>query len=403
MLLGALLDAGASLVAVLAAVEAVLPETVAIVPTTTTRAGLRGTHVRVDVLVADQPHRDWREIRERLATADLADGVRARALRTFGLLAEAEARAHGIEPDQVHFHEVGAWDSIADVVGVCAAVEDLGIDTVSAGPVALGSGSVNAAHGDIPVPVPAVLELSRGWQVLAGGQGELATPTGLALMRALADTCGPLPPLTPDAVGVGAGTRDTPGRPNVVRVVVGRQDAAETAAPPDPTGLPEPVRMTVLEANVDDLDPRLWPGVLSALLEARAADVWLVPILMKKGRPAHQLSVLCADEDAHMLVGEVLRLVPTLGVRRYAVDRVALDRAWTPVEVDGHEIRIKVGSAGGRVRTATPEFEDVRRAAADLALPEREVLDRARGAAIAQGLQLDAPVPASAPPRDDAS
>ena len=400
MLLGALLDAGASLEAVRSAVEAVLPATVAIESATAQRAGMRGIHVRVDVRVPDQPHRDWTEVRRILEQAGLAEPVRARALRTFGLLAEAEARAHGIEPDRVHFHEVGAWDSIADVVGVCAAVEDLGIDTVSAGPVALGSGSVHAAHGDIPVPVPAVLELSRGWQVLAGGQGELATPTGLALVRALAETCGPLPALTPDAVGVGAGTRDTPGRPNVVRVVVGRLEMSETTDPATPTGLPAPVRMTMLEANVDDLDPRLWPGVLSALLEARAADAWLVPILMKKGRPAHQLGVLCADQDADMLLGAVLRLVPTLGVRRYPVDRVALDRAWTPVDVNGHEIRIKVGSSGGRVRTATPEFEDVRRAAAALDLPEREVLDRARGAAAVQGLQLDAPAPARDPKGD---
>nr|BFE71715.1 hypothetical protein GCM10020092_050160 [Actinoplanes digitatis] len=263
MLLGALLDAGAGLEVVRRAIDEVLPGSVALSVTQVTRAGLRALKADVDPLVAAPPHRTWRDIRPLLEGND-------DALAVFGRLVGAEARVHGTEPEEVHFHEVGALDSIADVVGVCAALRDLGVTSVSAGEVALGSGRVRTAHGELPVPAPAVLELARGWRVSGGGGHELATPTGLAVIRALATRCEDLPPMTVDAVGVGAGGRDTPGRANVVRVVIGA---------PEP-GTAEAV---VLEANVDDLDPRLWPGVLAGLLSAGADDAWLVPILMKKG------------------------------------------------------------------------------------------------------------------------
>ena len=282
MLLGALLDAGASLDAVRSAVGAVVPGEVAVRTSTVTRAGLRALKVDVESLGEGHPHRSWTRIRTLLESADLPTAVREPALAVFARLADAEGRVHGIPPDDVAFHEVGSWDAIADIVGVCAALADLGVGRVTASPVAVGSGRVRAAHGDLPVPPPAVLELARGWQVLAGGEGELATPTGMALLRALADGCGALPPLAVAAIGIGAGARDTAGRANVVRVVVGAPDGAA----------PTTSEMWVLETNVDDLDPRLWPTVLSALLAAGAADAWLVPILMKKGRPAHTLCVL---------------------------------------------------------------------------------------------------------------
>ena len=223
----------------------------------------------------------------------------------FAALADAEARAHGIDAADVHFHEVGALDSIADVVGVCAALADLGVATVSGGEVAVGSGTVRMAHGRIAVPGPAVVELSRGWRVRSGGEGELTTPTGMALVATLSaatgGTCEDLPPMSLDGSGTGAGTRDVAGRPNVTRVLLGqRADAASTAAS---DGTPA----TVLEANVDDLDPRLWPGVLAALVAAGAHDAWLTPILMKKGRPAHTLHVLCAPGRRRAAAGRRLR------------------------------------------------------------------------------------------------
>ncbi|HEU5483993.1 MAG TPA: LarC family nickel insertion protein, partial [Microlunatus sp.] len=193
MLLGALVDAGADLATVQRSVDAVVPDSVRLSAATVDRCGQRATKITVEVITDDVPHRRWTTIRDSLTDAALPDAVRHRALATFARLAEAEAQAHGIPADDVHFHEVGALDSIADVVGVAAALADLEVATVSAGLVAVGSGRVRAAHGDLPVPVPAVVRLSAGWRVHAGGRGELATPTGMALITTLAEVCEDLP------------------------------------------------------------------------------------------------------------------------------------------------------------------------------------------------------------------
>lgn len=387
MLLGALLDAGAGLEAVQRAVDAVIPGTVRLARAEVARAGLRATKAEVEPLAEDHPHRTWRTIRDRIAAAELPDPVRERALAVFGRLAQAEGRVHGVPAEEVHFHEVGAWDSIADVVGVCAALHDLGVARLTASPVALGSGRTRAAHGDIPVPVPAVLELSTGWQVTSGGRGELATPTGMALVTALAETCGDLPPLRVERTGIGAGTKDTPSRPNVVRVVLGT---------PVPAGLEadQETPDVVLEANVDDLDPRLWPVVLSALLAAGASDAWLVPILMKKGRPAHTLRVLAPRERAAALRERMFRETSTIGVRESAVRKTALERTWVRVAVlDGATVPVKVAHRDGEVVRATPEFEDVAALAADRGMPAVTVLEVAVAAAVAAGLVPGAAVP----------
>ena len=318
MLLGALIDAGASLEACQAAVDAVMPATVRLDVSSVHRAGMRATKVDVEALVADLPHRSWTDIRAMILEAHLPEAIRARAVSVFAGLAEAEARAHGIPAAEVHFHEVGAWDSIADVVGVCAALHDLGVTRLTAGPIALGSGQVQTSHGQIPVPVPAVLELSAGWQVLAGGPGELTTPTGMALVSVLGDASENLPALTVAAVGVGAGTRDPQDRANVVRVVLGSPAPGHTARETtDPGG-----EAVLIEANVDDLDPRVWPSVLDDLLVSGASDAWLIPILMKKGRPAHTLAVLVDPTLAEELRARIFALVPTLGVRERASEQV---------------------------------------------------------------------------------
>jgi uncharacterized protein (TIGR00299 family) protein len=382
MLLGALLDAGASLDAVRSAVAAVVPGEVVVRTSAVTRAGLRALKVDVESTGDGHPHRSWARIRALLGSADLPTAIRDPALAVFARLADAEGRVHGIPADDVHFHEVGSWDAIADIVGVCAALADLGVDRVTASPVAVGSGRTRAAHGDLPVPVPAVLELARGWQVLGGGEGELATPTGMALLRALADSCGTIPPMEVAAVGIGAGGRDTGGRANVVRAVVGAAAVADAPTASD---------MWVLETNVDDLDPRLWPTVLAALLAAGAPDAWLVPILMKKGRPAHTLCVLAHDADREALRDRVFALTSTLGVRETPVSRTALQRDWRAVTVPGGEVRIKVGLRAGRIATATAEFEDAAALARTRGVPVRRVLDEAAAAAEAAGLGPGAP------------
>jgi hypothetical protein len=420
MLLGALVDAGVDLDHLQACVDAVIPGSVRLTARTVTRAGLRATKVEVEVLVEDPPHRTWSTIRGLLEAADLPGGVRARALAAFGRLAEAEGRVHGVPPESVHFHEVGALDAIADVVGSCAGVEALAPATVVVSPVALGSGTIRAHHGELPVPAPAVLELSRGWDVLAGGRGELATPTGLALVTSLAAGSGPLPAVRVEVSGIGAGTRDTPHRANVVRVVLGHPTPAHS--PDDAPGVgsgEEPDgerRAVVLEANVDDLDPRLWPVVLDRLLAAGAWDAWLSPILMKKGRPAHTLHVLAGPEQATELEAVVFAQTTTLGVRRVPVTRGSLERAWVEVDVDaGWErdadpsvrgadatprrpaatarVRIKVGHRAGRLVVVMPEFDDVVAAAEAAGVPAGDLLVRAHAAAASVGLVAGAPWP----------
>jgi hypothetical protein len=382
MLLGALLDAGAGVDFVQSAVDAVLAGAVRVRVRAVTRSGLRALKADIDPVAADPPHRTWRDIRELLEAATLPERVRDRALAVFARLAGAEAAVHGVAADEVHFHEVGALDSIGDVVGVCAALEDLGVTTLSAGSVAVGSGRVRSSHGELPVPVPAVLRLAEGWEVHAGGDGELATPTGMALLRTLCSACEDLPSMRVEAAGVGAGGRDIAGRPNVVRVVIGTRT-------PSPDGEPS----TVLEANVDDLDPRLWPGILAGLLEAGAADAWLVPIVMKKGRPAHTLTVLCSPGSADELREQIFRETSTLGVRESARRKVALERTFVDVAVAGEKVPVKVAHRDGRIVQAMPEFENVAALARRQGRPERVVLQEAIAAATAAGLTVGAPVP----------
>lgn len=384
MLLGALLDAGARLDAVRAAVEAVLPGTVRLATSRVSRAGLRAN--RVEVALVDgppQPLREWSALRALLRSAGLPERVRRDALAVFARLADAEARVHGISAELVHFHEVGAWDSVADVVGCCAALADLGIGRLVTGPIAVGSGTVDTEHGSLPVPAPAVVELLRGWSAVGGGDGELATPTGVALLTALADGQGRLPAMRVDAAGTGAGARDTRGQPNVVRVLVGIEEPAGDAAL-------EALR--VLETNVDDLDPRVWPSVLAALLDAGAADAWLTPIQMKKGRPAVTLAVLARPDRVDALLVLIVEHTTSLGVRVTPVERFAVDRDVVTVAVDG-PIRVKVGHRDGRVLTATPEYDDCEAVARESGEPVRVVLARAAAAADRDGISPGAPWP----------
>ena len=390
MLLGALVDAGAELAEVQRLVDLVLPETVQLTAVEVQRAGLRAVKVEVRSVVEDHPHRRWREIRGRIEQAGLPEPVADRATAVFRRLAEAEASVHGVAVEEVEFHEVGSWDSVADVVGTCAALHLLGVDDVISTRIALGSGTVRTAHGVLPVPAPAVLRLVDGWSVEAGGEGELATPTGVAIVTTYATAQGSLPPLDVVGSGVGAGSRDPAERPNVVRVVLGRRPTGAAAE--------DARRMVVIEANVDDLDPRVWPTVLAALLDAGAADAWLTPILMKKGRPANTLSVLGDKGAAPALRERVFALTSTIGVRQSVVDRWALDRGWVDVSVEGVTVPVKVAHRHGVVVHATPEFDDVARLAAERGQPVREVLASAVAASEALGLKPGAHVPAELRP-----
>jgi pyridinium-3,5-bisthiocarboxylic acid mononucleotide nickel chelatase len=391
MLCGALVGAGVPLAVLQDAADAVVPNLIRWEQAEVHRAGLTATAVTPHADTDDRTERAWGDIRDLLSGAELSPTVRDAATSVFTRLAETEAAAHGVAVEAVHLHEVGGLDAVADVVGVAAGLHHLGVTEVVAGPLAVGSGTVRTAHGVLPVPVPAVVGLCRGWQIEAGGAGELATPTGAALITTLARACEPVPGMVLEASGVGAGSRDTPGRANVVRVLLGTSTSGST------TGSEAGTTQVVLEANVDDLDPRLWPGVLEALLGDGAADAWLTPIVMKKGRPAHTVSVLAPPARVDALRRTLMAVTSTIGCRAHPVAKHALDRVMARIEVAGQPVAVKVTTAEGSIVQAMPEFDDVARAARALARPAREVLDRARAEVIAAGLVVGAP----APPRED--
>ncbi len=374
MLLGALVGAGVPLETLQAAVDAVSPERVALQVEAVTRSGFAATRVHVDVADSAE-HRSWRDIRTLLLESSLTDEVRDLALRVFERLAVAEGAVHGHDPMEVHFHEVGALDAIADVVGVSAGFAHLAPAEVVVTPIAVGSGTVRSAHGTLPVPPPAVAALLTGVPSYAGPEGapatELCTPTGAALLTTLATSYGAQPPMTTQQVGVGAGGRDPAGHANVLRLLVGSPAAA-------PDGRDD---LLVLETNVDDLDPRVWPDVITAVLAAGALDAWLTPILMKKGRPAHTFRALVAPELAAEVRATIFRETTTIGIRDYPVARQALPRETTTVTVGGLEIAVKLARLDGVVVTAQPEYDDVVRAARALGRPIREVLADATTAA----------------------
>ncbi len=377
MLLGACLDAGADLELVRGSVASLgLPERITIDVEPAHRGGLGATRALVGTETSTV-RRTLADVLVLLGAADPPVGERAAAV--FRALAGAEARAHRVPVEQVHFHEVGALDAIADVVAVVAALASLGLDELVGSPVALGGGRARTAHGSIPVPGPAVLELlaSRGAPGVGGPiDVELATPTGVALLVTTADRFGPMPALRATAIGTGAGGRDPEGHPNVTRLVVGEIDPAVGGRTDGELG-----PALLIETNVDDLDPRLWPAVLADLLGAGASDAWLTPILMKKGRPAHTLSVLCPADLVERLERVVFTRTSTIGLRRTSVTKRALPREVVEVDVPGGRVRLKVVRLDGEVVSATPEHDDVARLARELDASEQVVLDRARAAA----------------------
>ncbi len=380
MTLGALLDAGlpqATLEAVLQQLP--LPGWQLDVQRVV-KQGLAATAVRVHVAAGDHPHRHLADILHILDAAQLEPAVRGRAAAVFIRLARAEAAVHGTSPDDVHFHEVGAIDSIVDVVGAVAGLHLLGIEAVQASPLPMGHGFVRAAHGLLPVPVPAVMQLlaQRGIPVRdVDAAAELVTPTGAALLAELADDFGQYPAMVVRTVGLGAGQRDLPF-PNVLRVVIGE---TQPVPPRGQARGPYPVEpLLVLETNLDDMSPEIMADTSQRLLAGGALDVWLTPITMKKGRPAILLSILCRPADGPRLTDLVLTETTSLGVRQRLVDRVTLPRRIDEVETPWGKVRVKVGLLADGTAKGAPEYEDCRHAAEAGGIALREVYAAASAA-----------------------
>jgi pyridinium-3,5-bisthiocarboxylic acid mononucleotide nickel chelatase len=370
MLLGALLDLGAPIAAVRAAIAATGMTGWELTAAPVTRAGLRACQARVEVA----EHVPERRAAELLAMAAAArpEAVARLATAAIAALAQAESQIHGVPVDQVHLHELGGVDTVADVVGVAAAVDALQVTGVWSAPVALGSGVAAMAHGRYPVPAPATVALLEGAQVTGAGltelDGETATPTGAALLRALDCQYGALPAARIVATGYGAGSRDTAGRPNVLPALL-------CEPLPDPAAGPGPgseQTLLVLETNVDDVTGELLGALPGLLLADGALDAWLTPVIGKKGRPGHVISALCSAAAADAVESRLLRETGSLGARRYDVRRRGLPRSGSGVVVAGHLVRIKVGP-----HRAKPEYEDVAAAARATGLPQRVIAERA--------------------------
>jgi uncharacterized protein (TIGR00299 family) protein len=368
MALGALLDAGADLAEVVALLERLPLPGWKVEAVAAMRSGIAATHV--DVVAEDTAIvRTHAHIVGLIEEARLPDRVRDRALAVFAALADAEGRLHRRPPSQVHFHEVGGVDAIIDIVGTCAALEVLAIDRVTASPVATGTGMIRSAHGVLPNPAPAVVELLRGAPTYGREVPvELTTPTGAALLAALVTSWGPLPAMTIEATGFGAGTRELDDLPNLTQVVLG------TAAAPAAGRTPgQPV--VLLEVNVDDVTGETIAHAVAALLDAGAHDAWVTPIVMKKGRPAYTVSALADPALAAQVRRTLTAETGSLGVRGTTLERWPAPRSAESVEVDGIPVRVKVSP--GRVKA---EHDDVARVARITGLPLREVAFRAERA-----------------------
>jgi uncharacterized protein (TIGR00299 family) protein len=373
MFLAAALDLGVDRAALEAALRTLGVPGWRLVATRAEASGIAGTHVEVTVEGA-QPHA--RGLREILALVDgsgLPPRAKAAARAVFERIGRAEAKVHGVALEAVHFHEVGAVDSIVDVCGAAVALDLLGWPRLLSAPPELGQGLARTAHGAMPIPPPAVLELLAGKPVRPGGPpGEAVTPTGAALLAELAEV-GPLPAFVPGRIGYGVGTVRWPDRPNVLRMTLGEE---VRAAP----GGPAADLLWVLEANLDDCPGQLVARAIEAALEAGALDAWAAPLTMKKGRTGVLLGALCEEPRRAAVTAALFAETPTLGVRRHAVERDVLDRELVPVETAYGEVRVKVASLGGRVLGAHPEYDDCLARAKERGVPVREVMAAAAAA-----------------------
>ncbi len=357
----------------------------------TSQHGITGLHCTVEV-APGQPQRDWRAIRSLIDDSGLAAAAKETALRIFGALAQAEASIHGVSVDDVHFHEVGAVDSIVDIVGTAVALDLLQIDTVYASPFAQGYGWVQSQHGLIPIPAPATLALiaaANAPTVPLNTDEETVTPTGAAIVTTLA-TAYERPPMTVRAVGYGFGTRPMPW-PNCLRIWLVEQ-AAGGRRQAEEFGTQHSEDEVLLAANIDDMTPEALAYALERLFAAGALDAWFTPITMKKSRPAVQVSVICRAEDRAALTQTLLRETSTFGVRALPISRAKAERRWETVETQWGPVRVKIKEWEGAVLDAVPEYEQIAAIARAADVPFREVY----AAAAEAGRQFVGVLPAEA-------
>jgi pyridinium-3,5-bisthiocarboxylic acid mononucleotide nickel chelatase len=367
MVLGALVDAGADLRAIEAELRKLGLENWKISAEKVQRGAIHATRVRVET-EEEHHHRGLSKILERIDAASLAPRAAENARTIFTRLAEAEARVHEISVEKVHFHEVGAVDSIVDIVGATIGFDLLDITEFACSPLDVGGGQVKTEHGILPVPAPATAELLRGAPTYSSGiQRELVTPTGAAIATALSAVVGQMPEMNLRAIGYGAGSADNEEKPNVLRLLIGEREVIEDGEKWD-------APVTVIETNLDDMSPQIFGYITEKALELGALDVFSTAVQMKKGRPGVLLTLLARPEDASRLADLLFRETTTIGVRMHETRRKILDREQVVVATPFGEVRMKVARMNGSVLNATPEYDDCRRIAAERDVPLKQVI-----------------------------
>ena len=369
MTLGALLDAGCELELLRSGLQGLQIPGWTISSEKVWKNGMSATFVRV--ASEDQTkHRSLSTILEILDNRTLSESARKNAAAIFRKLGEAEASVHGVPVEKIHFHEVGAVDAIVDIVGACIGFEALGIQRFACSALNVGGGSTRMAHGILPVPAPATAKLLQGKPTYSNGeQKELVTPTGAAIVAALCDHFGPQPAMSVSAIGYGAGFADLEGQPNVVRIMIG--EAAETVVP----GFDEEI--SVIEANLDDMNPQIYGYFLEKALAAGALDVYTTAVQMKKNRPGTLLTVLCKPQDTNTLISLIFTETTTFGARTYVAQRRTLPRESVNVHTQFGDVRIKLSRVNGHILHVAPEFEDCRKLAVEKNVPLQRVISDA--------------------------
>jgi uncharacterized protein (TIGR00299 family) protein len=369
MTLGALVDAGCDVARLRSELQALQVPGWELSAEKVWKNGMAATCAKVKT-EEQRAHRSLTEVLEILRRSDLAPRVRDRARAVFQKLGEAEARVHDVPLEKIHFHEVGAVDAIVDIVGACIGFHALGIDKFACSPLNVGGGTTKMAHGVLPVPAPATANLLQGKPTYSNGvQRELVTPTGAAIVATLCDTFGPQPPMTVSAIGYGAGTADLEGQPHVLRIMIG--ESTEKAVP----GYDEEI--SVIEANLDDMNPQIYGYFLERALAAGALDVYTTPVQMKKNRPGTLLTVLCKPQDTNALTSLIFAETTTFGVRTTNAQRRILPREHVSVSTTFGDVRIKLSRVNGRILHVSPEFEDCRKLAVEKNVPLQQVINEA--------------------------
>lgn len=336
--------------------------------------GMRGTRVEIGVKEEQQPHRHLNDILNIIESSGLPEPIITKSSAIFIQLAKAEGRVHGKPPEHVHFHEVGAVDSIIDIVGSVIAMHSLGIDKIVCSPLPLGSGYVSCQHGLLPVPAPATVELVKDLPIRKlDMEGELVTPTGAAIVKTLSSSFGPIPGMKIITTGYGLGSRDY-GMPNFLRIIIGNDLEDKTIAP-DSADAGE---IVVMETNIDDMSPEVLAYVSDILLNSGALDVFIVPIIMKKSRPGHLLTILCYPSDQKILAEIIFKETTTFGIRFSQQQRAVLKRKMVSVSTKYGDINVKLGFLKDKkLASCSPEFEDCKKCAALTGVPLKEVYNAA--------------------------